>query len=161
MIRRPRHPVQTVRRYVSSKSPKPSSPSLPPAKMRALISLYHQSESFITPENLSERIDHAFLSKDMHVRAFTPNASLPDLRRSVKERRNAPRIGAWDDQSNLFSYRSEVGWSDTNSSREKSVIEALYGVYQSGKPGLEVLEESGERIEQNILDDQNTAHDKP
>ena len=31
--------------------------------MRALISLYHQAEDFITPENLSQEIDNAFAFK--------------------------------------------------------------------------------------------------
>ncbi|KAF8573944.1 hypothetical protein K439DRAFT_1552471 [Ramaria rubella] len=33
---------------------------LPPAKLRALITLYHPSSTFITPANLSQRIDLAF-----------------------------------------------------------------------------------------------------
>jgi hypothetical protein len=128
--------------------------------MRALISLYHQSDSFITIENLSERIDRAFLNNDPLARFMTPNASHTDLKHVVEERRRAPRMGAWDDRSSSFPYhldQTNAAWSDRNSSREQSVVEAFYGVDRGGKPGLGVLEETRERIEQNILEDERMA----
>jgi hypothetical protein len=130
--------------------------------MRALISLYHQSESFITLENLSDRIDQAFLHKDPLLKAVSDNMTLQDLQRLVRERRNAPRVGLWDEQTLAHqSYPSmDLGWSESFSAREQGVIEALYGVQPGGKPGLEVLLESGEQEEQvNIQDDQKAAHE--
>jgi hypothetical protein len=48
-------------------------------------------------------------------------------------------------------------WSERSSSREMRVFEALYGVDVAGKPGLEVLEESKARLEQEKLEDQRMA----
>jgi hypothetical protein len=144
--------VQVVKRHVSSKTPQRS---LPPAKMRALISLYHQSESFITPENLSARIDQAFLGQESLARVASPNATLTDLRRIIQKRKENPRMGVWGDDRYLSQRPEQMapGWSGGFSFREQSVMNALYGVDQGGKPGLEVLEESAERIQQDLEDD--------
>lgn len=139
-----------------SSNPGKSAPqnTLPPAKMRALISLYHQVDTFVTHENLSERIDRAFLEQGLLSKAFTPTTSLSDLKRVVAERRSAPRISEWDPDSPMDGpEQMGLGWSDSKSLREQRVIEALYGVDKGRKPGLEVLQESGERIQQDLFED--------
>jgi len=146
--------ISQVVKHVSSKTPV-SQGSLPPAKMRALISLYHQSDSFITLENLSARIDQAFLDQEPLSRVSAPNATIPDLKRMANQRKSAPRIGIWDDSRYLSQKPAQMtqDWSGGLPYREQRVIEALYGVERGGMPGLEVLEESGERIEEDIAED--------
>ena len=147
-----RRPVQVANRHVSSKPPKYSA-SLPPAKMHALISLYHQSESFITPENLSARIDETFLREESLVAIGSPNIIVQDLSRLVRRRRATPRLGVWEDDSHGPASRMAYGWTGDPAFREQCVFEALYGVDSGKRPGLAILEESGEKIQEDIEDD--------
>ena len=160
MFPRPAH--HPLRRCISSKSakhPTCSRPPLPPNKMRALISLYHQADSFITLDNLQQRIHLSFLNSDPLARVMSNNLTYADLRRLVDERRTAPRMGAGNDNPTHIPLpvQRETLWSERSTGREMRVFQALYGVDADGKPGLEVLEESKERIEQNILEDQRMA----
>jgi hypothetical protein len=152
-----RRPLLVVKRHVSSNASKPavSQRSLPPAKTRALISLYHQSKSFITPENLSARIDEAFLNEDQLARISSPNAVIQDLRRLVVQRKTSPRMGIWEDHRHSPYRQGQMssGWSGGGPFRDRSVVEALYGVDKGGMPGLDVLEESGDRIQSDIAED--------
>jgi len=89
--------------FSSSSSPPTPSPStstpetktaptqLSPEKMWALISLYHQSKDFISPANLSDRIDKVF-AKDFYVNSsmFTGYNSLASM---TAERKAAPAVG--------------------------------------------------------------------
>jgi len=148
-------------RSISSKAAKHfkcSRPRLPPEKMRALISLYHQADSFITPENLTERTHLALLGSDPLARVLTSNLTYGDLRRMVDDRRMAPRMAVWNDTPHYMPVSlRETLWSERSSVREMRVFEALYGVDVAGKPGLEVLEESKARLEQDKLEDQRMA----
>ena len=65
--------------------------NLPDAKLRLLISLYHQSGEFVTPENLDDKFNQAFIglkaSTDRHAfnyhsleQAMEGRRSLPSLR---------------------------------------------------------------------------------
>ncbi|KIY49585.1 hypothetical protein FISHEDRAFT_25631, partial [Fistulina hepatica ATCC 64428] len=117
--------------------------TLPPEKLRALVSLYHQSEQFITPENLSERIDFAFARDDtFHTRRFIKPA---DLSKMLKDRREAPRMVA--SHSNHSSSRLQrEDFSDFQKRpREVRMKEALYGVdfgnQKTFMPGLEMMQD--------------------
>lgn len=154
-------PVRIIRRHVSAKSPKaPSHRTLPDAKMRALISLYHQSDTFITPENLLERIDEVFLPSDPSA-SIRPPITLRDLHNALHDQRNAPLSTEWDSAPSALlasDYpESKNEWSAMTDARELKVIEALYGVDTTHNrvtmPGLEVLEESVDTLEQNLADD--------
>ncbi|KAL0580773.1 hypothetical protein V5O48_001238 [Marasmius crinis-equi] len=148
-FRRVSTPARIIRRHVSSDA-KSSTPSksyfLTPEKKRALVSLYHQSDTFITPENLSERIDEAFLknkSGDLQ-HLFNSRVTTRELEHLVREQENAPKFSEWDrDRKALV--RVGVQWSGSTLPREWRVIEALYGVDASDSrnamPGLEALEE--------------------
>jgi len=118
--------------------------------MRALISLYHQADTFITPENLSKRIDDAFVpDKQVEDRtgAGRQMVGLSHLREALRERERAPRAAQWDDES-LIPARASLNahWSSLKTARELKVVEALYGVNatQVGEvlPGLETVEEA-------------------
>jgi hypothetical protein len=128
-------------------------------KMRSLISLYHQSETFITPENLSDRIDQVFTS-NVGTAVQVTRKGLPTLSvfREIRARQvQNPRMGDWEVESDGKLVGEYRAWSSMVSRREKKVIEALYGVDQSAvigsnsqnrsvriMPGLEVLKEQSE-----------------
>ncbi|KAF9468946.1 hypothetical protein BDZ94DRAFT_554390 [Collybia nuda] len=152
VVQRQAHPARCIRRHVSSKaSSVPSYRTLPSVKMRALISLYHQADTFITPENLSQRIDDAFVPQKPDSRLDRRNVTLKDLKGVLDAQRKAPRVSDWDQEavvSRQYSDAAEMGqWSSLKTSRELKVIEALYGVDTTHPrkilPGLDVvLEES-------------------
>ncbi|RDB23232.1 hypothetical protein Hypma_009586 [Hypsizygus marmoreus] len=142
-----------IRRHVSTKAAKRPNPkshrTLPDAKMRALIALYHQADNFITPENLSQRIDEAFVSDTVESKlAFSrSNNPLKDLKNALADQRRAPKIAEWDSESLMRTYHTNgVTWSTLRTARELKVVEALYGVNATrvgdALPGLEVLEDS-------------------
>ncbi|KAF9057365.1 hypothetical protein BJ165DRAFT_26702 [Panaeolus papilionaceus] len=145
--------------------------SLPPAKVRALISLYHQADSWITPENLLDRIDEAFLptvGKNVLVEE-TPEmrmqsmASLPDLRNALRKMKTAPKMAQWDTDTTKKDYVPGEQWSDVRSKREMKVIEALYGVNTTVKgkilPGLDALEEVKGSLKDYVREDKHDDED--
>ncbi|KIL69134.1 hypothetical protein M378DRAFT_157353 [Amanita muscaria Koide BX008] len=182
-MQRPLSTAQKIyRRHASStaqaRSPKaaPAGGTLPPQKLRALISIYHQADTFITPENLSRRIDEAFipslrddksLSLDMfpssmaHFRELgmiVPN----QLRDALEEQRKAPKVMEPDKDvgsPGIYDSRNTGTWSGERKGRERKVMEALYGVEGVGSvevlPGLDVLLEERERMEKDIKADED------
>lgn len=147
--------------------------TLPTPKMRALISLYHQADSWVTPENLLQKIDEAFVPSDPASLALATTeqvenmVSVSDMKDSVNLMRNAPKMAQWDSGSPGGEGRySPHEWSKSGKSRrDLKVIEALYGVEavtfghdstnlsQSYLPGLEVLQESASSAIQDHQDD--------
>ncbi|TFK43171.1 hypothetical protein BDQ12DRAFT_674521 [Crucibulum laeve] len=141
-------------------TPIASQHTLPSAKMRALISLYHQSDSFVTPENLSERIDKAFLINSVENSLRQLNMHEPhlsQLRHEVSSRRSQPAVSEWDNQRVATSAAAGMHQWRIGHARERKVIEALYGVDVSTAtkklPGLAVLEESREEIRKELEED--------
>jgi len=151
-----RHTQRAIaKRYVSSDATKCHG-SLPPAKMRALISLYHQTQTFITPDNLSERIDAALTDNELTNMYNNPTTRLEDLRNMVRDRRVLERFTEPEDAYTMPEMRFGTmgpAWEETKALRERRVVQALYGADAYGTPGLEVLEESAERIQQSLAED--------
>jgi hypothetical protein len=145
-IQRPTHQARIIRRHVSSKAPTVKSHrTLPSAKMRALISLYHQSDTFITPENLSQRIDEAFIPSETQTGlGHSFGDGYTDLTNALHNMRQKPKLRVWD-RENVVVQMDDL-WSSAKGGRESKVIEALYGVditpSREVLPGLEALEES-------------------
>ncbi|KAF5387797.1 hypothetical protein D9615_000187 [Tricholomella constricta] len=152
ILQRRVHPVSIFRRHASAKATK-SKPkrTLPDEKLRALIALYHQTDTFITPENLSQRIDEAFLSSsEAHVKKYIP--TVKDLQSALAVQRKAPKISEWDQETlrdrnvDEIYNPSYMNWSGVKTGRELKVVEALYGVNAtelgSTLPGLEALREA-------------------
>ena len=139
-------------RHVSSKpnpqTPPPSGFALPPKKLRALVTLYHQSKSFITPENLDEAIDHAFLEVP-GLRAFGHRkVDWPSLRLEVKERKLLSKFGFPETLTSTLSMY-EAGYEEREG-RIEQVFDAMYGTWQTNKPGLELLQDTWEDVEQRL-----------
>lgn len=125
--------------------------ALPPHKVRALISLYHQSQDFITEENLDAAIDKAFID-DRTVRDsnLSPEEAYTDLRSKLFRRLGTSKVGQSTYVEPIRDGPEKQIWSETLAPREKAVISALFGVEGSAKPQLETLEDEGERIEKTL-----------
>ncbi|CCM02827.1 uncharacterized protein FIBRA_04939 [Fibroporia radiculosa] len=138
-------------RSLSQKSKK-AGPALPKNKMRALVSLYHEADSFIAPHRLLSEIDAAFLPFDSVYNARTEEEPYKTIESQARQRRALPKIG----QSTVVAPVSEQqgrDWSEQRSGPERMIIEALYGVDGRGLPGLEALEEEHERIQEHLRRD--------
>ena len=153
IIQRRTHQGGFIRRRVSSTTLKVNSHrTLPDAKMRALISLYHQSDTFVTPENLSKRIDDAFIPHETQSGlGRLSGESLKDLTHALHQLRRKPKLSDWDREAIVSRTTDMITWSSGKGGREWKVIEALYGVdippSREVLPGLEVLEESAEPLQ--------------
>jgi hypothetical protein len=119
--------------------------------MRALISLYHQSKGFISPANLSDKIDEVF-AKDFYANS-TSFAGFWNLADMVLERKAAPVIGDPRIQEQVEPQR----WSARPAAkREQMVIDALYGVDED-MPGLETLLDEEAKIREAAEEDKITG----
>lgn len=153
--------AKPLARSVSSK-PNPHTPPpdfvLPPKKLRALVSLYHQSKSFITPENLDEAIDRAF-AEPPSVRVFGSQRLIdyPSLRLEVKERKRLSKFGLPETLNSVLNMY-EVGYYEERERRVEQVFDAMYGTSETDKPGLELLQDTWVDVEQRlkgeVLDDE-------
>lgn len=126
--------------------------TLPREKLRALISLYHQSDTFITQDNLVDKINEALVKELKPVHMGAQKLDMPtarDFYAILESRRGAPKIAdassASEDRMKHRARITNAQWSaSAESKREERVIEALYGVNMSGvngvRPGLEAVE---------------------
>lgn len=123
--------------------------SLPDHKLRALISLYHESKSFITPHNLEQEIYKTFVDRTERLPS-TDYVNFYDLRDQVADRRLQPKFGEPENGlvPNPPSYAHAV--SEKVSERANAVLSALYGASGPARPGLELLEETWEQVEEKL-----------
>ena len=148
--------VTPLARHVSSKPNLRTTPpdgfALPPQKLRALVTLYHQSKSFITPENLDEAIDSAFLEVP-GMRAFGQRKmDWPSLRLEVKERELLSKFGLPETLGSALSMY-EAGY-EKREGRIEQVFDAMYGTWQTNKPGLELLQDTWEDVEERLKEEE-------
>jgi hypothetical protein len=121
----------------------PQSFALPPARLRALISLYHLSSTFITPANLSDRIDRAFTDARNATTLTTTIYSHAELQERVKVKRNENPVGTGKAQyRGVFLDYTGRTWSDKRGVRQRRVANALWGTETDGKPALETVQET-------------------
>ncbi|KAG1820422.1 uncharacterized protein BJ212DRAFT_1340048 [Suillus subaureus] len=142
-----------IRRYISRAASKHH------VRMRALVSLYHQCDTFVTPENLSQKIDEAFVPQTNNVN-FTSNfdkRSFAELKRLVAEREEEPRHffgkGVKPPPTGL---RAALASSSPNSDQQRTAraMEALVGVSRDGKPLWTAVQENATKIEKQLQEDQ-------
>ncbi|KAI9510459.1 hypothetical protein F5148DRAFT_966812, partial [Russula earlei] len=113
--------------------------------LRALVALYHQSKSFITPENLDEAIDRAF-ADGSSLRVMTSRRiDWPSLRVEVKERERLSKFGLPETLDSVLTMY-EAGYEEREG-RVEQVFDAMYGTWQTNKPGLELLQDTWEDVE--------------
>ena len=132
---------------------------LPPKKMRALVSLYHESGEFISPENLSDAIDIAFRDQREIWNSWTDRRekSFGTVFAELKERRSLPKLasGAMEapqsEQGQYAEVSTQGQWSARQPQRVLQLKAALYGTQPANGlplPGYEVLVEEHERIQE-------------
>ncbi|KAG6855068.1 hypothetical protein C0991_005997 [Blastosporella zonata] len=144
-IRQPARLLAVCRRYKSTQATSHRQQHvLSDDKLRSLISLYHQSKTFITLDNLSQRIDDAFLQKESGVRYST---SVQDLEHALKGQRKQAKISEWDEQVGNKDVAPNANhdskWSQIKRGREQKVKQALYGLDdEENLPGVEVLKDA-------------------
>jgi len=126
--------------------------------MRALIELYHQTDSFITPENLDAAIDRTFLKVSEPVGSQAREVGHRDLVSIVRGRRALPKIGG-DGRVPGLEYEVFDGtliWSETKTQREGKVVNALYGLEDGKRPGLDMLKDEEQRIQEHLKQDRQS-----
>ncbi|KAJ7638603.1 hypothetical protein FB45DRAFT_903321 [Roridomyces roridus] len=155
-------------RSASSSSPQPL--NLSPEKMRALIAIYHQAETFITRENLEEKIDEAFTGPEsIQTRGDPGSLTMTDFNNLLGRRHDAASVTEWNASQpsfnpQIYASRPESSggakmslWSSSRVARDSKVIEALHGVESLGGgmalPGLETLEDHADIIEESARED--------
>ena len=127
----------------SSRGRSENHPELDPETKRKLISLYHESASFITPEVLSNYIDAEF------TRSYSFSKRLENgynsLQRFVEAKREFPKMTTINNsfrEPAMFDLEMEKeSWSGERGGRDLAVKAALYGVDKSLGAGLETVEE--------------------
>ncbi|EAU84565.1 hypothetical protein CC1G_00084 [Coprinopsis cinerea okayama7 len=113
---------------------------LPPEKLRALISLYHQSETFINEDNLMQRINEALI--DNKSRPYN-ELQLRDLTAALEKRRDTPKTSL---QTSVYDVKhlGDAHWSLQRVKREREAVAALYGTdptpFNPAAPGLELVQ---------------------
>ncbi|KAJ7774312.1 hypothetical protein DFH07DRAFT_800973 [Mycena maculata] len=137
-----------------------------PEKMRALIAMYHQAETFVTRDNLKAKIDEAFTRQDRTVATEHRSLTLGDFEFAVRRRERAPTVTEWNAiEKELNRDIPEGGtmsiWSNPGAPRDLKMIEALYGVETLGStqgkrvamPGWDVLNDNESLFETSAKED--------
>jgi hypothetical protein len=112
---------------------------LPRRKLRALVSLYHRTATFITPETLDRHIEQEF--------AVDPRR--PQYINTVTLRREVVRKNAIPEMTTR-GLGGTIGGGSTGTiaerrTRRQRLAGALWGVDEEGNPDLEAVEEAIER----------------
>ncbi|KAG8835215.1 hypothetical protein FRC17_004777 [Serendipita sp. 399] len=119
----------------TSQDPLGSFPRLPRKKLRALVRLYNQSESWLTPETLDRHIEQEFALNQ----EFRGHVDISYLRREAERKNTLPEMTT----EGLNPMRA-VGSTRKRILRRDTISGALWGIDESGNPDLEALEEINE-----------------
>ncbi|KIM33165.1 hypothetical protein M408DRAFT_325973, partial [Serendipita vermifera MAFF 305830] len=114
-------------------------PLLPRKKLRALIELYNQTPSFITPETLDSHIDREFATSPRRPQFLEAES----LRREVVRQNSLPEMttaGMTD-----IVGQGLLHATTERKTRAKRLAGALWGVDENGHPDLEAIEEAIEQ----------------
>ncbi|KAI9574913.1 hypothetical protein HD554DRAFT_125082 [Boletus coccyginus] len=137
------------RRSISSKA-KFQSPH--DKRMEALVSLYHQSNTFITPENLSAVIDQAF-TQPLNIAEDQKKHSFAELFKMKQHLKESSKFFLGRDDGSSSTHSSESmgpGWTESRSKRVDRVYRALMGTQRDGRPSWLALKENSERVKSQL-----------
>lgn len=134
------------RRSVSSKA-KFQSPH--DKRMEAAVSLYHQSNTFITPENLSTVIDQAF-TQPLNIAEDQKKHSFAELFRVKRYHKESPKFFLGRDDGSSSSESMGPGWTESKSRRLDRVYRVLMGTQKDGRPSWLALKENSKRVKSQI-----------
>ncbi|KAG2339904.1 hypothetical protein BDR05DRAFT_1061895 [Suillus weaverae] len=128
-------------------------------RMRALVSLYHQCDTFVTPENLSQKIDEAFVpqTNSVNLTSNFDKRSFAELKRLVAEREEEPRhFFGKGSKPSPTGLRVALASSSPNNDQRRTTraMEALVGVSRDRKPSWTAVQENALKIEKQLQEDQ-------
>ncbi|KAH0839699.1 hypothetical protein J3R83DRAFT_620 [Lanmaoa asiatica] len=121
-------------------------------RMESLVSLYHQSNTFITPENLSAVIDQAF-TQPLHIAEDQKKHSMAEMFKMKMHYRESPKFFLGRDDGSSSPHNSETmgpGWIESRSRRVDRVYRALMGTQRDGRPSWLALKENTKRVKSQI-----------
>lgn len=129
--------------------------TLPEEKMRKLVHLYHQTERFITKENLSEAIDNAFVKvASTEFRATNAETPYLSLEAELAFQKAQPKFGHVVNVGPLQQTQSHgvrpKDWSEHMHPREREVMATLYGVVDKGLPDYDALKDGFEEVKAEL-----------
>ncbi|KAJ7283859.1 hypothetical protein C8J57DRAFT_747545 [Mycena rebaudengoi] len=161
-------PISTSGHASAARPPPSSSPgvTLPPEKMRALVAMYHQTETFVTRDNLDAKIAEAFIPANDY--KSLPSFSMTNIRKLLETRQQAPKVMPWNQRSakplSPLTPAMDAMWTDMlQQSRDANVIEALYGVDnpQTDKAniGFDALKDAEEELEKSVEEDRANRYE--
>lgn len=134
--------------------------------MRILVDLYHQSQRFITKENLSQAIDHAFVYRHPdNSSTLQPESPFNALEIEIAYRRRAPKF-APPNNTRPISKKEDAevrsrDWSLQRGPREAAVMSALYGVTDGqGQPQYDALVDSYQKVKEEIEKEKAQSKDE-
>ena len=132
---------------------------LPEAKLRALITLYHRSSSFITPANLSSRIDSAFTGTSSIIGSSgTYSMEYRVLEAQVLHKRERTTPKSLNYRNVPLNNFDPTTWSGVMRGERQALVSAtLWGIKVGGRPSLETVQEtsatnkeSGDLLDQTV-----------
>lgn len=117
------------------RSPKTGLPTLPRRKLRALMALYQESATFITPETLDRHIEQEFAISQRQPSYLTQR----ELEEEARRKKFIPEM-----TTSSFVQDAPPSISAERRSRSQRLAGALWGVDENGNPTLEAVEEAKE-----------------
>ena len=147
MGQRPETDTDPRRSQTIETDPLENKPILERRKLQALVSLYHQSRSFITREELDEHIDNEFGHAERLTMTRLHSYGSKGLIYSLNERRNTP---TYTTSPPLFTFDIDPKSGTTRSrglqvDRPQRLAGVMYGTDERGEPALEAVEEAIQR----------------
>ncbi|KAG8967545.1 hypothetical protein FRC03_009798 [Tulasnella sp. 419] len=137
----PEDPV-SIPGYEPTYEPPALDSNVPRATLRALFALHHSASSFITPENIDQKINEEFAASNAgrmnggHGRTMI---NLDELKRELSETTQRPALTE-DVQGSMRTTMGNDPMRNQTHWRDAEVKAALWG--SSGtKPGLEIVED--------------------
>lgn len=114
-------------------------PLLPKKKLRALVSLYHRTATFLTPETLDRHIEQEF-AVDPRKPQFLAQM---DLKKEVSSKNYIPEMTTRG-LGGIIGGGLHTSIAERRTRRTR-LTGALWGVDEDGNPDLEALEETAQR----------------
>ena len=147
MGQRPETDTDSHRPQTVETDPLENEPILERRKLQALVSLYHQTRTFITREELDKHIDNEFgYAERLTMTRLHPYGS-EALSGSLRERRSTP---TYTTNPPLFTFDIDPKAGVTRHrglqvDRPHRLAGVMYGTDERGEPALEAVEEAIQR----------------
>ena len=140
---------------------------MPERRLRALVSLYHQSSSWVTPENLDAYIDNVFTPENLYLSQKSgmlgvyTEKNKEDLVQILKKRKGTHEYGCQDSNLIVNNYKTthlSLNEQELASKNSCQIHSALWGNDVSTKPGVESVMDT---LEDTSSQQDNSFHSNP